>query len=49
MANPKAGPVVMPWEQDHPEELAIIVLGGMLGACLGATLMYHFRKHQGRA
>jgi uncharacterized membrane protein YfcA len=48
MAQSHAGPVIMPWESGHYEEVAVFLLSGLLGAILGATILAHYRAHQGR-
>lgn len=44
----RLGPVVMPWQQGHYEEILIFVLVGIMGAVVGATLLHHYREPQGR-
>jgi uncharacterized membrane protein YfcA len=48
MAQSHAGPVIMPWESGHYEEVLVFLLSGLLGAILGATLLHHYRAQQGR-
>lgn len=43
------GPVVLPWQVGHPEELAVVVLCGLIGAVIGSTVMHHYRRRDGRA
>lgn len=46
MAQPRVGPIVMPWDSQHPEEVAVFVVTGLLGAIVAATLVHHYRRHR---
>lgn len=48
MAQPKIGPVVMPWDARNPEEVLVFLLTGLVGAICAATLVHHYRRRRRR-
>lgn len=42
----KLGPLVLPWDDNSPAEVVAFLIAGLVGAVVGATLLYHYRRHR---
>lgn len=40
----RLGPVVLPWDENSPSEVLVFLAAGLVGAVVGATLLYHYRR-----
>lgn len=43
MGQAKKGPVYMPWESGHYDEILVFAFAGLCGAIVGATIINHWR------
>lgn len=42
----KIGPIVLPWDDNRPSEVAAFLIAGLVGAVVGTTILYHYRQHR---
>lgn len=46
MAENRLGPFVLPWDDNRPSEVLVFLAAGLVGAVVGATLLFHYRRQR---